>query len=105
MFLEKNLERKSYYNQRFEYSPLVSELKKLTDIANEQYQRLDKVYKFEDKEEDKTKIIDKTKNKKRILSQIYYTIIDLLFSNTKILKYLLIFFFKQKVLKKSLRLN
>ena len=40
--------------KRFEYSPLDSELKKQTDVARKQYQRLDKVYKFYKNQKDET---------------------------------------------------
>ena len=38
--------KKNCYNQRFEYSPLVNELKKQTDIAKKQYQGLNNVHRF-----------------------------------------------------------
>ena len=58
-------------------------VKKQTDIAKEQYQKLEQVYEFEKKEEDETKNIDKIKNKNcATLNKVK----DLLFSNTTILK-------------------
>ena len=65
---------------RFKYSPLGSELKKKTDIAKTQYQGLDKFYKFDKKEEDETKSIDKTKKIKSVPNQISSTAINLLYS-------------------------
>ena len=54
MFTRKGFDKKSCYNKRFEYSPLDSELKKQTDVARKQYQRLDKVYKFYKNQKDET---------------------------------------------------
>ena len=43
--------RKAAAIKRFEYSPLSSEVRKQTSVAEEQYQKLDKV--FEQKEKDR----------------------------------------------------
>ena len=51
---EKDLIKKAATIKRFEYSPLRSELKKQIDVARKQYQRLDKVYKFDKNEKDET---------------------------------------------------
>ena len=70
--------------KRFGFYPLGSELKKQISIANDQYQELGKVYEFNKKILIKQKI-------KSVLSQRYFTVINLLFSNTTILKNLLVF--------------
>ena len=49
---EKDLLEKAAIIKRFEYSPLSSELKKQTDIAEKQNQGLDKIYEFIKKEND-----------------------------------------------------
>ena len=48
---ENGLLEKAATIKRFEYSPLDSEMKKQTDVAKKQYQRPDKVLKFDKKEE------------------------------------------------------
>ena len=40
--------------KRFEYSPLDKELKAKSDIAEKQYQRLNRVYEFDKKEDEKS---------------------------------------------------
>ena len=53
-FYQKNdLLEKAATMKTFEYCPAGSEFKKQTDIAKKQYQRLDKVYEFDKKEDDK----------------------------------------------------
>ena len=46
---------KAAFIKRFEYLPLGSELKKQTDTATKQFQKLDKVYEF-NKNEDGEKV-------------------------------------------------
>ena len=61
-FTGKDLLEKATTTKRFKYSPLSSELKKQTSIAEEQYQKLDKAFE------------DKTKNKKsRAKSNLIYS--------------------------------
>ena len=49
-------------------------MKKETGIAKKkQYQKLGKVYEFDKKEKDETKNIDKTKNKKHVKSNLFYS--------------------------------
>ena len=52
---EKYLFEKSAAIKRFKYSPLGSELRKQSSVAEKQYKRLDKVFESNKKEEDKTK--------------------------------------------------
>ena len=68
-------------------------MKKQTNIARKQYQGLHKVYEFDKKKKDKAKDIDKTKNKKRVKSNLFYS--DICFSKTAVLKSLLIFLLPQ----------
>ena len=59
MFYRKKIYQKKLLQKNiFEYSPLGDELKKQTGVAKKQYQKLDKVYEFDKKEEDKIKKID-----------------------------------------------
>ena len=43
--------------KRFEYLPLGKELKAQTDIAKKQYQKLDKIYEFDEKKNQQLKSI------------------------------------------------
>ena len=52
---EKDLLEKAATLKRYKYSPLGSELKKQTSVAERQHQRLDNVFESNKKEEDKTK--------------------------------------------------
>ena len=54
IFPEKSLLGKAATIKRCEYSPLPSELKKQAYIAKKQYQRLDKVYEFDQKKDVET---------------------------------------------------
>ena len=67
---EKDLIKKAATIKRFEYSPLHSELKKQTDVARKQYQRLDKVYKFDKNEKDETINKEEKDGKNPILKNI-----------------------------------
>ena len=60
---EEKLLEKAAAIKRFEYSPLGKELKKQASVAENQYQKFDKVFESNKKEEDK-------KKKKNVLSQI-----------------------------------
>ena len=51
-FTGKRLALKSIYNQRFECFPLSKKLKSQNEIARNQFQGLDKVFKFYAKEND-----------------------------------------------------
>ena len=71
---EKDLLEKAAIIKGFEYSPLSSELKKQTDIAEKQNQGLDKIYEFIKKENDDDenkneddKTLTKKKNKTKTL--------------------------------------
>ena len=66
---EKDMFGKAAAMKKFEHSPISSELKKQTDIAKKQYQRLDKVYEFDQKESDET-IVKMTKKQHNITNQI-----------------------------------
>ena len=44
MFYQKDLLEKASALKRFEYSPVGSELKKQTNVAEKQYQKLDSTY-------------------------------------------------------------
>ena len=48
---EKDLLEKAATMRRFEYSPLGKELEKQTSVAEKQYQRFDKVFSHDEKEE------------------------------------------------------
>ena len=67
---EKDLIKKAATIKRFEYSPLRSELKKQIDVARKQYQRLDKVYKFDKNEKDETINKEEKDGKNPILKNI-----------------------------------
>ena len=67
---EKDLIKKAATIKRFEYSPLPSELKKQIDVARKQYQRLDKVYKFDKNEKDETINKEEKGDKNPILKNI-----------------------------------
>ena len=67
---EKDLIKKAATIKRFEYSPLRSELKKQIDVARKQYQRLDKVYKFDKNEKDETINKEEKGDKNPILKNI-----------------------------------
>ena len=67
---EKDLIKKIATIERFEYSPLRSELKKQIDVARKQYQRLDKVYKFDKNEKDETINKEEKGDKNPILKNI-----------------------------------
>ena len=66
---EKGLLEKADIIKQFQYLPLVSKLKKETDIAKRQYQGLDKVYEFDEKKGDET--IDKDDKKYNKSDLIY----------------------------------
>ena len=70
---EKILFEKAGTTQRFECWSLGSDFKKQTSIVRKWYQGLDKIYKFDIKEENETRIIHIRKNKKRIKSNIFYS--------------------------------
>ena len=74
--------------KRFEYSQLGSELEKQTDIAKKHYQKLDKVYEFDEaiNKNDRNSIIRKYKK------------LDLVFANIIILKKLITFLLNQIIL-------
>ena len=103
VLIEKGLLEKATANKRFEYSALCSELKKQTDIAKKQYHGLEKIFIYLEKA---LMQLIKYCQRKNIINQIFSTEINLLFSNTTILKNLLIFhLFQNKKIQKSLRLD
>ena len=56
--------------RRFEYFPLGNELKEQTDIAKKQYQKLDDTFKF-----------DKTIKIEKLVNQILYITVNIVFTN------------------------
>ena len=61
---ERKLLEKACTIKKFEYSPVGTEFRKQTSVAEKQYQKLDKVF------EPNKKGNNETKNKKSVLSQI-----------------------------------
>ena len=72
---EKDLLKIAGIIKRFEHSPLGSELKKQTDTAKRQYQRLGKSREFDKKEDDNKKQALKKYNKSDLIydsNHIFY---------------------------------